>query len=380
MRLALITNIPSPYRLPVWQALAGKMESMRVFFCSETEPNRIWKPEAGGEFRFSQTHLPGAHFFIQKMDWGLHFNPGLWKELDRYQPDHLLISGYETPSYLLALLYAKLKKIPITLWWASHGMSSRVQGGPIVRLKRWILNQFDSFCAVSHPAQEYLVTVMRVPAEKIARAINTVDVVRWHAEVQKHSEARQVQAGEPVRFLCIGQFIPRKGILELLGAFKSISVTAAILRLIGYGPQETEIRAFIRQHHMNNVEIAGATQTLEQTALHYAWAEVLVMPSLIEVWGLVVNEALAGGVYVLASKFAGVTHDLIEQAPYDVGLSFDPTQKQAVVAALQSVIEKRRSLDRKALSAWGLRHTPEAYAEGLWKALRLVECPAGDSA
>ncbi len=376
MRLALITNIPSPYRLPVWQALAGKVESIQVFFCSETEPNRIWKSEGEGEFRFSQVHLPGAHFFIQNMDWGLHFNPGLWKELDRFAPDHILISGYETPSYLLALLYAKIKKIPITLWWASHALSSRVRGGPIAWLKRWILNRFDSYCAVSHAASEYLLTDMGVPAHKIARAINTVDVQRWHVEAQKH---RAAPSGGPVRFLCIGQFIPRKGILELLHAFQALH-DDAVLRLVGYGPQEAQIREFIAAHHLHNVEIAGATQTIEQTAPHYAWADVLVMPSLIEVWGLVVNEALVCGAYVLSSKYAGVTYDLIEGAPYDVGQSFDPANKQDFVAALRSAIDKRATVDRRALAAWGLRHTPEAYADGLWNALNLVEGHAAGSA
>jgi glycosyltransferase involved in cell wall biosynthesis len=127
---------------------------------------------------------------------------------------------------------------------------------------------------------------------------------------------------------------------------------------------------------MENIEIAGATQTMEQTALHYAWADVLVMPSLNEVWGLVVNEALTSGMYVLASKFAGATYDLIEQAPYDVGLGFDPTDEPAFIAALQSTIEKRADLDRPAISAWGLKHTPEAYADGLWNAIKMAARPA----
>ncbi|HMB23647.1 MAG TPA: glycosyltransferase family 4 protein [Anaerolineales bacterium] len=375
MRLALITNIPAPYRLPVWDSLGQKVDSLRVFLCSETEPNRVWQSEALNGFSFTHTQLSGVHLFIQSLDWAIHFNPALWQELTRYKPTHILLSSYETPSYLLALVYAKFKKIPITLWWESHALSSRFHSGPIKWLKQGVLRQIDSFCSASHPSKEYLIKNLGVPERNVVGAVNTVDVRHWH-DLAMQGRENGSHPDRPIHFLYVGQFIKRKGIIELLTAFKSISAETGMLRLVGYGPQESELRTFISEYHMENVEIVGATSTMEQTARQYSWADVLVMPSLSEVWGLVVNEALASGVYVMASKYAGATHDLIKMAPYDVGVSFDPLKNECFVHALLSVIEKQKAIDPRAVSTWGLQHTPEKYAQSLLDAILLADSKA----
>jgi glycosyltransferase involved in cell wall biosynthesis len=372
MRVALITNIPAPYRLPVWDSLAQKLGSLQLFFCSEMEPNRVWESEPLDSFLFAYTFLPGVHLFIRSLDWGIHFNPTLWHELERYKPTHILIGGYESPSYLLALLYARCNHIPVTIWWESHALSSRFQNGLIPSLKRWLLGHFDSFCAISHQSKEYLIETMGISEKKIIRTVNTSDVCRWHNTVM--NERRKGDCFDHrIHFLFVGQFIQRKGIIELLTAFKSVPSEKGILRLVGHGPQKTEIHTFVQEHNMENVEIVGPTTTMEETARYYAWADVLVMPSLLEVWGLVVNEALASGVYVMASKYAGATYDLIQQAPYDVGMSFDPSIHESFVNALLTVIEKRNTIDRQAISSWGLQHTAETYAQSLLNAISIAE-------
>jgi glycosyltransferase involved in cell wall biosynthesis len=371
MRIALITNIPAPYRLPVWDSLAQKAGSLHVLFCAASEPNRLWENHLSNKFLFTYSFIPGYHLFIRELEWGIYWNPSLWKELTIYRPTHLVITGYESPSYLLALFYAKINKIPVTIWWESHLMSSRFPRGIIGWLKKKILNKYDSFCGIGHSAASYLIDGLGIKKNRIEKAINVCDANYLYslADVPR----RKLSNSRPVRFLYIGQFITRKGIMELLEAFSTVSAQDGILRLVGYGPLESDIKNYISQKKLENIEFIGAVKKIEEVVKFYAWADILILPSLAEVWGLVVNEALACGVYVMASKFAGATYDLIEQAPLDVGVSFDPTNRDQFKNALSQIIKKRATIDPEAISEWGLKHTPDHLAQSVINAVLLAE-------
>jgi len=66
---------------------------------------------------------------------------------------------------------------------------------------------------------------------------------------------------------------------------------------------------------------------------YYALADILVLPSFEEVWGLVVNEALASGLYVLSSKFAGASYDLIKEGWN--GKVFDPHNIDEIIELIK---------------------------------------------
>jgi glycosyltransferase involved in cell wall biosynthesis len=82
----------------------------------------------------------------------------------------------------------------------------------------------------------------------------------------------------------------------------------------------------------------------------YLDADVLVAPSYREVWGLVVNEALAAGLYVIASDRVGSTHDLLDRdSGVVVGADDDAALRRAMVAATQvsqSLAARQRRRDR----------------------------------
>ena len=123
------------------------------------------------------------------------------------------------------------------------------------------------------------------------------------------------------------------------------------------------------------ITFAGSTRSLEETAVYYAQADVFVMPSFTEVWGLVVNEALAAGLLVLSSKYAGATPDLITQAPTFVGLSIDPGDPRDIQRAMEQVIARFRngSVNHQEVLTWGRTHTPERYAAAILTAIKRSE-------
>ena len=178
----------------------------------------------------------------------------------------------------------------------------------------------------------------------------------------------------PIRFLYVGQLIERKGPLELLDAFARLPRGLATLSILGYGPLEGAVRDKIVNMQLDNVVSLPPTTTVYETALEYARHDVLVMPSLREVWGLVVNEALAAGAYVLSSRYAGVTPDLVSNSPIEVGRVITPDDPDEFARNLEdtALMIRAQGLNRAAIAAWGRSHSPERLANAMVEAIGIA--------
>ncbi len=103
MRVALVTNIPAPYRLPVYERLAAEPDiDLCAFFCSGREPDREWDL---GESNFK--HVLLREKFITFRGRFIHANPDLWWQLRAFRPDVVITTGFN-PTHLLAYAYARV--------------------------------------------------------------------------------------------------------------------------------------------------------------------------------------------------------------------------------------------------------------------------------
>ncbi len=360
-RLVLLTNAYAPYREPVWRSLSEKVEKLDVILLRERETNRNW--DVVSETGYTIHTLDTSGFFLPWIDSGLYWGGGIRKLLDTCAPTHLIVAGYSSLPFIEAILWARKNGVPIIQWYESHALSSRFNHGPIRWLREAMLHRADAWVVPGTMSRDYL-EQMGIPSEHVVIAPNTVDISVF-SDADKESRHRQ----GPVRFLYIGQYIERKGVEILLEAFMRTQAEA-VLHLVGYGPLESELHK--KAKGLANIELLPATNSPKETAKHYEWADVVVMPSLREVWGLVINEALAAGCYVLSSNVAGVTPDLVENAPLNVGLSINPFGGADLLTCAMD--ETIRNIDairasRGSIRNWGTRFTPESTAIGLCEAL-----------
>jgi glycosyltransferase involved in cell wall biosynthesis len=130
-----------------------------------------------------------------------------------------------------------------------------------------------------------------------------------------------------VRFLFVGQLIPRKGVAELLEAF--LRLPEGELYIAGAGPLQPRVTRAVengRVTYLGHVD-RPALQRL------YSESDVLVLPSRYEVWGLVINEALEHGLAVIATQAVGAVDDLlIDNVNGYVTRTEDPDDLQAAMA------------------------------------------------
>jgi glycosyltransferase involved in cell wall biosynthesis len=173
----------------------------------------------------------------------------------------------------------------------------------------------DAALVPGQMAEDYLRRYSR-PDLQCERFPNIIDASHFRL-----SDARRAKVRREMRealqltgttFLFVGQFIPRKGLPELLDAFRRAEIKdPATLLLVGDGSlRDAALEAAAASSPERRIVVEPFRQ-IEDLAGIYASADALVLPSREEPWGFVVVEAMTAGLPVLASDAVGSGPELI---------------------------------------------------------------------
>lgn len=128
-------------------------------------------------------------------------------------------------------------------------------------------------------------------------------------------------------FLYVGRLVEVKNLKMLVNVFNGYPDLQ--LNIIGFGEQEDELKAVAKE----NIHFIGAVAN-KQLALYYQQADVFVLPSTYEPWGLVVEEALNNGTPVVVSDRVGCREDLVTE---ETGLVFSAYDKESLRDAIRKI-------------------------------------------
>ncbi|UVI31611.1 glycosyltransferase family 4 protein [Paenibacillus spongiae] len=366
VKVLLLTNTIAPYRIPVLNRLNTDNEiDLTVWYLEERERNRHWNINHG-EIQYNYECLKGIHYYVQKMDLGVHINPGLFYKLVKFKPDVVMAAGYDSLAYWSALLYCKLFNKKYVVWWGSTLESSRVKNGIVNLIRRSFFKMTNNFVTYGTAAAECL-KHYGVDSSRIVTGYNTVNIRYFYEEYKKYAANQSVKRNNTtqVNFLFIGQLIERKGVTQIIEALKTLDSKNWNLKIVGSGPDEMLLKQSVREYKLESqIHFEGYKQQEELTS-YLLEADCLVFPSIIEVWGLVVNEAIATKTFVLSSKYAGATKDIIYNKRN--GLVIDPTDTKNLIEGLQWVLSNMddfKSNWKVDFSLWRKLH-PYSYARSI---------------
>lgn len=344
-----ITNIISPYRIPLFNVISEKGNfCFKVVALAEREKNREWKLSEN-KIKFDYQILPGWHWFIwgKKKEITIHLNRGVFKTLLKYKPDMIITSGYDDLAYWMGFLYCKIFKKKFILWNSTTLLSAGSIEGIRGRLKKIIIRGADKYIAYGTKAKEYL-EYFGAEGDKIYIGTNTVDMEYFRSRVEEYRNKdgflKEREQFPKYLLLHVGQLIKRKGVLQILKALECLKDSEIGLLVVGSGPEESNLRDFSKEKKLKNVFFEGFHQQ-DELPKYYALADVFVLSSFEEVWGLVINEALASGLYVLSSKYAGASYDLIKEGWN--GEVFNPNNIEEIVKLINQVKDKIEDIRKK---------------------------------
>jgi len=342
-RLVILTEIISPYRIPLFNALAQNADvDLHVIFLAETDPTlRQWQVYKE-EIRFSYEILPSWRKRLGK--YNMLLNRGVARALAACSPDVILCGGYNYPASWQALRWAGTHNVPFVLWSESNAKDLRRGHTLVELLKNTFLRRCSGFVVPGLAAREYLCTDKRIKEKVVFTAPNAVDndLFSTTAAAARHNaDAHRRELNLPKRyFLFAGRLVREKGVFELLSAYATLdeSMRREIgLVFVGDGGTRAQLERQAAAISPGVIRFAGFAQR-EQLAIYYALAEMLVLPTYADTWGLVVNEAMACGLPVVLSRAAGCAPELVREGWN--GLLVDPRDVSSLALAMRNLADQ----------------------------------------
>lgn len=371
-RVVILTEIIAPYRIPVFNALAARPEvDLHVIFLSETDPDlRQWQVYRG-EIRHSYEVL--RSYRRRLGSFNVLLTRGLRAALEKSKPQLIVAGGYNYLATWQAQHWARPRSIPFLLWSESNVADARRKFWLVEAAKRKFLRSCQAYVVPGTSAAAYLKT-FGVEDTKILVAPNAVDVERFSraADVVRRDARSRSELGLPERYLLfVGRFVRAKGVFDLLAAYatlpKEIRQAVGVV-LTGDGPEREKLKQCSREIMPGTVVFTGFLQRDELPSV-YALADALVLPTHSDTWGLVVNEAVACGLPVIATRVAGCVADLVVEG--ENGFVVDVGDSKALSEAMKKILSDPVLRGRLAEGSRALsdRFTPEAWATGMVRAV-----------
>jgi len=355
----VVCTHPVQYQVPLWRALVAAGWELKVFYCSDFLATSGYDPGFATSFAWDLPLLDGypnevvssrrmPAFLGRIRDrWG----PGdRWPTelLSRLQVGHwdaLLVHGYVSGAAWAGGIAAKRLGLPIILRGESHdyGRRNSVQHLAWRRLLRVVLRRVDAFLAVGTRNLE-LLRALKVPRPKIRLAYYAVDNDFFKGSIDRSpfkSEKLRQEWGVGLGGVVVG-FVGKlagykapdlllRAVAQLRQRGKGVHVV-----IVGSGQLEGELKTLQASLELANVHWIGFVNQGEMP-FHYHAMDVLVLPSVFEAWGLVLNEAMACGVPCIASDVVGAAPDLIEGR--GTGLTFRSGDVGALAVSLEKACD-----------------------------------------
>jgi glycosyltransferase involved in cell wall biosynthesis len=330
--VAFVSIVPSPYQRDLFQALAGRSEvSLSVFYLEAASPDSPWPRKPLEPY---EEILRGFWFGIPPMR--CHVNWPL-PNLDRFD---VVVMNSLVSLTAQWLMRTTLRNKPWIFW--GERLSRR---GPFRKQVVAPLHRASAIASIGRFALEDYRERFPEPRHFC---------IPYHCNLAPFLAAsRRPRNDGQVVFLFCGQMIARKGVDLLLTAFQQLGTNASLL-LVGREAELPTLLARLPESARERIIYAGF-QSPDELPRYFLQADVFVLPSRYDGWGVVLNQALGAGLPIVCSDMVGAGYDLVE---YGVnGLKFRANDAASLAEQLQRFVEAPELIEM-----WGAASRQKAAA------------------
>lgn len=299
MKIVLITNMPVPYRNPIFEILSNQLEkNFLVIFCSKKESNRAWNLE-----KLNFNHLFLKENVKAKKDGFnfVHNNTDIFKELKKFNPDVIITTGYN-PTHLYAWLFSvfyRKKHIPMTDGWE---YSEKNLSFFHKLIRKIVFFTSDSFIGASKNSLS-LFESYGIKKEKLFQSHLCIDNVRFKNK-KEFSERKY-------HIMFSGQISEHKIPFFFFDIAKKLSIKIPNLKvlILGDGPLKEEFFSKLNEANIDYDYPGFVSQ--DELPKFYSNSKLFLFTTRVDAWGVVANESMASGTPVISTPYAGIINDLL---------------------------------------------------------------------
>jgi len=338
MKVLVLHNQASPYRLPIFEEINRAFDTT-VYFCEIKSRDRLWKTNLKGysfkwkvigRGKLGNIILVSPRLFIDAMLGG-------W---DAY----LIADNPETIFATLMVITAGiLRRKPVIVW--SEKIDSpwnweRLSPSKKLAVKLWdrfVFGVSSIIVAYSRKALDYL-RRRRVSPGKMRLGIQVMPEETLPKE-EKVPQRRKKLKECRRKLLYLGYLRPEKNIESLIRVFSEIQTDSCLL-IAGTGP----LREYLKKRYGNKRVIFCGYVEEEEKPFLYRESDALILPTLRDSWGLVVNEALYYGTPVIVTTAAGAAMIIDKGKTGFVVDAQSPEELKSVIEKLLNEPKKVRKM------------------------------------
>lgn len=303
--IVFITTIPAFYKVNLFNEIAKKKSILVLYTGSRTGIRSLDFLDTNSNFEHIELEKSILKSIIQ-----------LLRIIHRISFERLIVSGWDNAISYLSVLVSPMTSNACIV--ESSILESNVYGLKSVP-KRFLLKRVSRVYA-SGISQSKLVKALGFKGEIIE--FGGCGILNY--KPQQAFQARRVVRD----FLYVGQLIEKKNVSLLVECFNDYPELS--LTIIGDGV----MRAYLQGIANDNIVFLGAVNNSELTS-YYRKADVFILPSKVEPWGLVVEEALNNGTPVIVSSMVGCADSIV--SPFSAGVIFQSGNKDSLKMAIKQI-------------------------------------------
>lgn len=296
LKVLYLVNIPSPYRVSFFNEL-GKLCDLTVLFERKSSDEREASWHDYNFENFQGIFLEGIKFRKNQA-----ISLGFMKYINDRSYDFIVIGGYATPTGALAINYSKIKKIPFLLN-IDGGMIKEQENKLVKSIKKYYISSASAWLSTGKVGSNYLEYYGATKENIYVYPFTTLSKKDILAKplnpLEKENLRKDLNMREGKVVISVGQFIHRKGFDVLIKAWSSVQNDASIY-FLGGEPTD-EYLELIKEKDVHNVYFMGFKSKYDLQK-YYRAADLFVLPTREDIWGLVINEAMANGLPVITTN------------------------------------------------------------------------------
>lgn len=338
-------NSNSFYKNIVFNAFSKMYKNFKVIFIAESRKIRSWKVD------FSYLEFPYRVLFNEDLENIKKFKLYriLLKTLKMENPDILYIGGYSYIFYWVILFWGRLKGKKIIFEMDSN-IEKPDEKKFFFLVKKIFVKLCDYGITYGKLSKEYF-KKLGMTDKKIVLKPNVTDNRFWKSMSIKNSKKIEKLISKyrvkKKNLIYVGRFSKEKNLFFLLEAYNDAKqITMDVdwgLILIGDGPLKQDIQLFIKNNDIPDTKILGFMDREEISEI-YSIGDIIILPSISETWGMVINEAMNFGLTVFVSKISGSSAELVKEGMN--GFIFSPLKKDKLTSLILKAFNGKIDLEK----------------------------------
>lgn len=343
----------APYRIDQFNSLNELFDLTVVFLF-----DNIWNNNMDQERLLSQCSFKISYLLKGPSRKGkILFRFGMYRMIKKLQPD--IVMGFEySPTTQLLLLWRRLglitQKVGTTLD-DSIDMCYHMKSEIRCLARKYSARYLDFWVVMSDEVSQFYQDQFKVNEQQliVSPILQKPERLRENAQILETAARQYVEEhslyGKKV-LLFVGRLIPEKGLSGFLNTLSPLLRETADLKfvIIGEGKEFSLLQTIVEEQQLHGKVIFAGRLEGEELHAWYTCGSGLVLPSLFEPFGAVVNEALIFGMPVICSEYAGASSLMISP---DQGIVFDPKDAKDTLAKTKLFLKSIRPIEEVSLAA-----------------------------